>query len=147
MKPGSDKDDISSNGRLVKYGKCCYGQTVRILKKPDFTCFQSVHSCLYVHRHSVTPAFISAVFPNCFPSLQTSKLLFYENMCKFMVHDSIWRHSLVPRPKEGEEEKGPGFSRSHMCLIIQFWPDQFLQSFLELCAQMKLLHSCSCIEQ
>ena len=26
--------------------------------------------------------------------------------------------SLVPRPEEGEEKKGPGFSRSRMRLII-----------------------------
>ena len=43
-----------------------------------------------------------------------------ENL-KFRLYESASEavgDSLVPRPEEGKEEKGPGFSRSRMRLII-----------------------------
>ena len=43
----------------------CYGQLVCIFTKCDFTSFQSVYGCLFVHRHDVSTRFITPVFPNC----------------------------------------------------------------------------------
>ena len=34
-------------------------------QKTRFTSFQSVYGCLFVHRHNVSPTFITNVFPNC----------------------------------------------------------------------------------
>ena len=39
-------------------------------KKKQFTSFQSVYSSLSVHRHNVSPAFTTTVFPNCLCRLQ-----------------------------------------------------------------------------
>ena len=74
------KDDISLNDREVSEIRehVAMDVMVRVSKKLDFTCFQSVYGCLSVYRHNVS----HRIHNRCLfqLSLATFKLPFYKNM-------------------------------------------------------------------
>ena len=58
-----------------------------------------------------------SVVMNAFVLMMHPIISAYGVLCSWEGND-VGICSLVPRPEKEEEEKGPGFSRSHMRLII-----------------------------